>query len=731
MVKRGAALIPCLLAGIASALPGQQRGLRAGESDVEVEFDEVFPGAEPEDASGDNTVWCWQIFDAVDRRPLPGALVMVPWHPGGGVVDAELHHRSVGVADDHGWVRLPAPAVVGWRDYVFAEAPGYASDEHCGPGMDWLALLRGIDVPVELIDYTGRPVPNARIELVLGCGHVPPQRSVVADANGRATLRAIDPRRHEDFCVWAPGWIYGHYRLRHSWRAGDPPVPIDVVPGRTASGRVVDADGKPVPGVRVGPVGEFGEHHRPWARTDRDGRFHLVGLDAWQDLKVDPPAHLALGTKYIMAPASDGFCTVVLGATEVDCDVVVKAATAAGEPADDLRIVATRTTDGLTFTELTDALGEAHLDLPPGIYVLHGDGELGRFGRSQRELVVAADRTTIAPLVVPKNPTVLVDTKQIDHMNFGITTATRFRELATSPTELLEIPIPVDERATFRISHQDDGDLVVRFVEIPGPGQTMVLEGPPVTKVRARFVGPDGKPVPASLRLERAVANDSLASQPDEDAAPTAELETSRVGTLTWVASPQDERLAMRLGDLVAGRGDLDLGEIRFEVQNAPELTVVLPDELKEEGGSVEGYRADGVRRPRDGFGEDGVIANGFGDFVAGDVLWVEPRTEGAMPFPFVVPGPPPWTVTYPTTSLTLTMRSAAGLPATYPKVFVDGTQVAWNREDEPELRLLGLAPGEHTLVVAERAHLARRLRITIGADEQRALEVQLNQRPQ
>jgi hypothetical protein len=91
MVKRVTVVTTFLLAGVVAALPAQQRGLRAGESDVEIE--DVFPGAEPEDAAGEDTVWCVLLVDAFDRRPLPGALVMVPWHPGGGVVDAELHHH--------------------------------------------------------------------------------------------------------------------------------------------------------------------------------------------------------------------------------------------------------------------------------------------------------------------------------------------------------------------------------------------------------------------------------------------------------------------------------------------------------------------------------------------------------------------------------------------------------------------------------------------------------------
>lgn len=86
--------------------------------------------------------------------------------------------------------------------------------------------------------------------------------------------------------------------------------------------------------------------------------------------------------------------------------------------------------------------------------------------------------------------------------------------------------------------------------------------------------------------------------------------------------------------------------------------------------------------------------------------------------------------MTYPTSSRTLAIRSATGLPVACATVFVDSCHVPWDREDRPELHLRGLATGPHTLVVAERGHLARRLRIFVAEREQRALELQLNPRP-
>jgi hypothetical protein len=555
---------PLLLAVVTTTLSAQQVGLRADESVVET--DDAFPGAEPRDASGADTVWCVRIVDAFDRRPIPGALVMVPWHPNGGVVDAELHHQCVGIADEYGWARLPWAGVHGFRDYVFADAPGYAANEYCHPGNTECVLQRGVDVPVELVDYTGLPVPGGRIELVLGCGHVPCQRSVVADALGRAILPTIQPSRHEDFFVWAPQCQYGSYRLRRTWRPGDPPVPIDVVPGRTASGRVVDRTGAPVAGVRIGPKdGDF-EQQRPWTRTDRDGRFRLVGLEAWPTLVVQPPPQLGVADSLVQAAPPGVELTVVLGESFAGREVSVRAHAANGEPAPKVRIVAVRLRDGFTATAFTDANGTVALSLPNGRYVLSADGELGAFGRGERELEVGDANLDLVEIVVPKNPTVRVDASRIQGMTVGITTATQYRLLDDFAIDGADVPIPVGVRATFRVSLHEGDDLLVRFVEVSEPGSKLVLEGPPEMRVTARFVGPDGRPVPATLRLKRELGADGIErGGADSDAAATAEIPTRRTGTLTWIACPQDEALAQVHGDVVVESGkDVDLGEIRF-----------------------------------------------------------------------------------------------------------------------------------------------------------------------
>jgi hypothetical protein len=726
--------LPFVFACSAALLSAQERGLRPGETVQETR--DVFPGTEPKDADGDDTIWCVRIVDAIDRRPIAGALVMVPWHPGGGVVDAELHHQCIGIADEHGWARLPWPAVYGFRDYVFADAPGYAATERCYPGNEECALQRGVDVPVELVDYTGRPVPGGRIELVLGCGHVPPQRSVVADAQGRAVLPAIWPSRHEDFFVWAEGCQYGAYQLRRTWRPGDPPVAIDVVPGRAAEGRVVDATGAPIVGARVGVRGQYGQHPRPWTRTDRDGRFRLVGLsvEEWPTLAVQPPPHLGCSEERFPAPPPGVVRTVLLGRQSSTRDVVVRVRGASGEPASAVRVVAVRAGDGTTAMETTGEDGSARFSLPTGHWRLLADGELGPFGRSEREFDVAEGALDPVELVVPKNPTVRVDASRIQGMTFGITTARQFRGLDPEAVDGKDVPIPEGERATFRISLSAEGELLVRFVEIPGPGATLVLEGPPEMHVRARFVGPDGKPTPGELRLQRELGSFQMErGGAGDDATPSGDVVTRLTGTVTWIALPKDETLASVRGDIVVASGqDVDLGEIRFAAPSAPDLTVVLPPDLKEARGTVRGTRVRANGGTMSHLDEQNQVASGLGDFAAGDRLLLELAERdapGALPFPFLVPGPPPWTLTYPTGSLTLGLRSAKDLPLAAAVVIVDGRRMNHDFVASPSLRLRGVAPGPHTVVVAERAHLARVFQLVATDGEARTLDVVLTPR--
>ncbi|MCB9876009.1 MAG: carboxypeptidase regulatory-like domain-containing protein [Planctomycetes bacterium] len=704
--------------------PQQPLELRPGET--EFENLDAFPGAEPKDADGDDWFWCVQIVDAMDLRPLPGASVQVPRSAGSGAVTSDLHFQCAAVTDEFGWARLPWPGVWGYHDYVFADAAGHVAEENCGPGEDRCELLSGADVPVQLVDYTGRPVPRGRIELVLGCGHVPCQRTAIADAEGRAVLHDIQPSRHEDLFVWAAGQQFGAYRLRTTWREGSAPVVIDCVPGVEVRGRVLDATGQPVAGVRVGAKG----HARPWERTDAEGNFALQGLEAWSTIEVVPPPPLGLATETFPAPPPGVARTVVLGQPQDGAELLVHATGPDGAAADGVRVTAVRAHDGQTATAETDEHGDVRLPVAPGSYRVLADGHLGTWGRAESIADVTAAAEVTLRLTVPRNPTVRVDASRVLDMTVGITTATDYRALDAAGIDGADVPVPAGERATFRVSTwQDDDELGVRFFEVPAPGGVVVLEGPPPSHVKAHFVGPDGEPVEARLSLQRQAGE--WRQNGDDETSTEADAATPLRGRCTWFAIPADDALAPRFGDLVLTDDDVDLGEVRFAQRNGPALRVEMPEELRDTQFRVR------IAMPREhlrydlDLDDETFTCDDVGTAAAGDIVQVSHWSGGdgdvVVPYTFELSGPPPWTVPWPRAELKVTARRSDGHLLTDGVVLLDGFVVPIDEDQPGSVRLRGIQAGPHTLVVAQREHLSRTFVLRFADGEQRSLDVRLS----
>ena len=133
-------------------------------------------------------------------------------------------------------------------------------------------------MPVQLLDAMGRPVPDAEIGFALGCGHTPNVRSARTGADGVAPLTGINPTRSfgnntiRDLYPVSPV-VDGNY-VSLTWLPGDGPYRLQKPPGTMSSGRVVDANGKPLAGAWVG---EPDMHRGPWTKTDIEGEFVLLG----------------------------------------------------------------------------------------------------------------------------------------------------------------------------------------------------------------------------------------------------------------------------------------------------------------------------------------------------------------------------------------------------------------------------------------------------------------------
>jgi len=727
------ALVLVLLAG--GRVARGEDALREGERVVEV-F-ERYPGAVPVDADGVETVWCVRIVDAEDGRPIPGALVSVPAHPGGGVPDAELHWLCQGIADWDGWVRLPRAAFEGWMDYSFADAPGYAANEYCEPWDERCALARGVDVPVVLLDYVGRPVPHARLALNLGCGHVPDQRSVVTDAEGRAVLRDVLPSRHEDVWVEAPHCHRGTTSLRRTWRAGDPPVAIDAVPGIEVSGTVQRADGAPVHHALVGAK----DRHRPWTTTDREGRFHLFGVGAWSQIEVHAPPDLGIeGTSFVAPPEGVGR-VVVLDAHPATLPVLVRCVDPEGEAARDVHVALVRAADGLVIVGRTNHVGEVVLDAPPGAYRVLADGELGTWGTAEAALEVAEDGWTTVEVHVPRSPTVLVDASRVVGCRVGLTTPYAFRLLSFDGEDRSAVPVPVPGSgpARFRISAREDGELLVSYVDVPEPGGAVRLEWLPATRVTARLVGPDGAPVRGVLVLarERWQGEEVLVPEEIASADPSPWAESRLVGTVSWAALPVEGGLAPATGDvrLPDQGGTVDLGTVRLSAWAPPDVRVGLPADLVEAGDAglvvripgVEGEFAaeileDGSLDPED--------TRDWPALVAGTRAEVEMYGDVPMlPIRYVATGPPPWRIAWPAATLAITARDEVGEALEDAVVLVDGRALGEAWRDGTPILVRGVPAGWHDVIVTGRDHVGKRYRLRIEDGEARSLDVALTRR--
>lgn len=715
----GACAWPCATAD------AQQAPLRAGEWVHETAA--AFPGAEPTDDPENPHAWCVRIVDAVDRRPIAGALVQVPWHPSRGYPIEELHYQCAARADWDGWVRLPWDAVAGYRDYVFADAPGYAANEDCIPGEVECLLQRGVDVPVQVVDYTGRPVSDAGIELVLGCGHVPSQRRAVTDANGLAVLRDVQPSRTEDIFVTHPSCQFGAYELRRIWDDGRDPVVIDVVPGVAMEGRVVDARRQPVPGVLVGAR----EKTRPWSRTGRDGSFRLVGLAAWATIAVEAPAQLGFDRIEFPAPPAGVSRTVILGELERENTVDITVRDEHAAPAPEVRVALIRNSDGFTATAETDEAGRLRLLAPAGRYRLLADGELGVFGRNSMELEIREGKAASPVIVVPRNPTVRVDASKVIGFTVGITTATQFRQLDPEAIDGEDVPVPAGERATFRISLRHEGELIVRHVEVPAPGADILLEPLATTRLKGQCIGPDGHPSAAQLHVSSGMRAWVLApGSAPESSTPDVMADTYLTGKVTWVAVPRDETLAPAHGETVLPPtgGEVDLGKIQFTHENRPNLRLILPLNLQGEGGTVVATLMGGRGRFENSLDEQDSIDVGLSGVTAGDWLRISLGDE-VLPLQFRAPGPPPWQIAWPKARLQLTVRSAKNLPIADAVVIVDGTILRHRFDGVDRTEIRYLQAGAHSIVVAQKDHLARVYRLVIEDGETRELEVLLSPR--
>lgn len=256
---------------------------------------EVYP-ADTKERRGDELWRTCRVVDDLTGEPIAGAeLHLVPEHeqPLAGRFWSDRSAKS----DADGFVRIRADGARGW---TMLFAPGYGPTANCGgvPDMVW-RLAPAHDVPVLVRDWRGAPVPGARIGFCIGCGHTPDVANATAGRDGIALLRGVGPResirdlyaQHDDLGLG--------YRAC-DWHPGDPPFVFGCPAAVPLFGRLVDADGKPLANV---PVGTRDVHRGPWAMTDVDGNFRVLGATLDTDLLAALPDREVLFARPASFPA--------------------------------------------------------------------------------------------------------------------------------------------------------------------------------------------------------------------------------------------------------------------------------------------------------------------------------------------------------------------------------------------------------------------------------------------
>jgi hypothetical protein len=393
-------------------------------------------------------------------------------------------------------------------------------------------------------------------------------------------------------------------------------------------------------------------------------------------------------------------------------------------------VATARDRDGLTVTGVTDEDVGVRLEVAPGRYRVFAGDSLGIWGRAEGAIEVAAGGEATVRLNLPRNPTVRVDASCVLDLDVHLVTTTEQRLLYSEEIDGADVPVPVGERVVFRVDVNAVGERCSHFIEVPGPGANVVLTGPPLTLVKASFVGPDGTPVRARLSLQR-VAGEYRGYE-DTNAATTASLETPLRGRVTWFAIPEQAGFDRRFGDIVLTDDDVDFGEVHFTARTGPPLRIEVPEELREQRFQVkiamtgEDKRFDVYQVYLD---DEELTCNDTGTAAAGDRLQVSGGPDEVVPYSFVLNGPPPWTVPWPSGELSVTARSADGKLLTDGVVLLDGHRVNFGEQRRGVVRLRAIQPGPHTLVVAQRDHLAKVYALRCVAGERRALDVQLSVR--
>jgi len=271
----GSRIVVTVLLAWCLFLPGCSTEVQSPAEETGWEFWEGRRPGEHGPIEVDSRIWAGQVVDRVTGAPIPACRVRVYSEIGKVVLDGEGTLIGEAVSDEDGFVLMRVGLDPKPSHWVY-EADGYAPQTdtfHEWPveADDAVARLsRGTSCRGRVVDPLGRPCRGVRVSSYQGCRHAPALRRAVTDGEGRFSF---------DQVLDGPIWIEGPgiaSAYCNGPRAGQDDDLVFSKPGITASGRVTNLKGEPLPGIWVRGPWSRG----PAVRTDADGCFKLKGLTA-------------------------------------------------------------------------------------------------------------------------------------------------------------------------------------------------------------------------------------------------------------------------------------------------------------------------------------------------------------------------------------------------------------------------------------------------------------------
>lgn len=243
----------------------------------------ALPQEPPKDANGGEHEPAFEVHvtDAVTRQPVKGARVHGV-HETVAPVWSDFWFRQAALPTDARGVTALAPSTEDAKyTWTIVRAEGYApSGTFWTPQPDTpveVELWPVVPSRIKLLDHTGVPLGPVHLGVAVGCGHTPDVTSAVTDRLGQATLHAVGREGWEIADVYPVGETVRTTYLDVDWEAANEGVyETMAAPGARLDGVLLDAQGRPLPGLAVG---QLDTHRGPWAVTDARGCFRLHGLE--------------------------------------------------------------------------------------------------------------------------------------------------------------------------------------------------------------------------------------------------------------------------------------------------------------------------------------------------------------------------------------------------------------------------------------------------------------------